>query len=542
MKMQSIMVVVKMMSKLSDLLSYAVFVGVFASGQAFAQIVSPNVVISELNGQQVFQGDGSYDQIDYNGNSASYTFIRNGDLSVSAKKPNGVTDRLINIDGFWFDGEQRWYSIDALAIDTTEGQTISGTAETYDQVDYPGYASDYYFTRNSDVSVSVKKSDGIIDTLINIDGLWFKDEAQWYAIGSLVDAFEGNRTITGNEEYDQVDYPGSAADYSFIQNANGSVTVSKPDGYTDTLIEIDGFWFQGEEAWYPLDSLTLRMNRTINGTDAYDQVDYDGLRTDYTFVRNANDTVSVYRPGGLTDTLTSVDGFWFRGEEVWYSIEDIFDVDTGTLINGVITGSNDVNDNLIGDASNNTFFAGRGIDLIQGGEGTDILRVDGDVFEWTYSDNASNTIVMTHPTWEENTLISVEQIFSLRSGQIFTLAQAIASTNGLPSFRLDNDNVINGTNGDDVIPAQVGVQGFYGGLGDDVYQGTNNFEQVNYDGARVEYTITLNDDGSILVDHPIWGSDTLNDIDALIFTGVEPGVGGVRTAPFEFISTDDLFA
>ena len=44
------------------------------------------------------------------------------------------------------------------------------------------------------------------------------------------------------------------------------------------------------------------------------------------------------------------------------------------------------------------------------------------------------------------------------------------------------------------------------------------------------------------MDHPIWGTDTLVNIDGLVFTGAEPGVGGAVSAPFEFISTDDLFA
>jgi Ca2+-binding RTX toxin-like protein len=139
-----------------------------------------------------------------------------------------------------------------------------------------------------------------------------------------------------------------------------------------------------------------------------------------------------------------------------------------------------------------------------------------------------------------NTLISIERIFSLRAGQDYTINQAIASTNGLPAFRLDNDNVINGTPGDDVIPAQTGVQGFYGGLGNDTYQGSNNFEQVNYDGARDEFTISRNANGSVSVNHPIWGNDTLIDIDGVVFTGVEPGVGGVRTAEFEYVSIADL--
>ena len=201
-----------------------------------------------------------------------------------------------------------------------------------------------------------------------------------------------------------------------------------------------------------------------------------------------------------------------------------------------------MNDFLNGTGGNDTFFAGRGTDVINGGAGNDTLNVDGDIFEWTFSANADGSVTMTHPTWGENTLIGIENIFSQRSGQSFTIDDAIASTDGLPRFRLDNDNVINGTNGDDNIQATADVQGFYGGTGDDVYFGTDNFEQVNYDGSRSEYNITQNNDGSITVDHPIWGTDTLNDIDALIFTGVEPGVGGAQSGPFEFVSTDDLFA
>ena len=508
-------------------------------GQAFAQVASPGVVITELNGQQVFQGDGGYDQIDYDGNSRDYTFVRNADLSVSVTKPDGVTDRLINIDGFWFSGEQQWYPIEDLEIPASSGQTIIGSPDTYDQVDYPGDSSDYVFILNADTSVSVTKPGGEIDTLNNIDGIWFSGEFEWYAIGDLIQDSNDDRTITGGPDYDQVDYPGAASDYAFVENANGSVTVTKPNGGVDTLISIDGFWFQGEEAWYPIESLTAPAGRTIVGTNAYDQVDYDGFRADYIFVENANGTVTVNRPGGLIDTLTSIDGFWFGGEEAWYSIEDIFDGNTGTLINGVITGSNDVNDNLSGDAGNNVFFAGRGADLIRGLAGRDTLRVDGDVLEWTYTQNG-DTLTMTHPTWGVNTLISIERIFSLRAGQDYTINQAIASTNGLPAFRLDNDNVINGTPGDDVIPAQTGVQGFYGGLGNDTYQGSNNFEQVNYDGARDEFTISRNANGSVSVNHPIWGNDTLIDIDGVVFTGVEPGVGGVRTAEFEYVSIADL--
>ena len=209
------------------------------------------------------------------------------------------------------------------------------------------------------------------------------------------------------------------------------------------------------------------------------------------------------------------------------------------MIDGVITGSNDVNDNVTGDAGDNIFFVGRGTDLVQGLGGNDTLRVDGDVFEWTYTQN-NGVLVMSHPTWGVNTLISIENIFSLRSGNSFTTNEAINSTVGLPALRVDNDNVINGTPGDDFIPGSAAVAGMYGGLGNDVFQGTAGFDQVNYDGARAEFTFSENADGSIRVSHPIWGTDTLIDIDGVIFTGFEPGVGGAQTAPFEFVNVSDL--
>ena len=512
----------------------------FVSGHAHAQVASPRVIVLEVNGQRIFQGSGAYDQIDYDGNSANYRFVSNADGSVSVTRPSGITDRLINIDGFWFSGEARWYAIEDLVTPASTNQTITGSANNYDQVDYPGNSRDYTFVRNSDASVSVTKPGGGIDRLVNIDGFWFSGEARWYPIGELVAPASGNQTITGGTGYDQVDYPGAAADYTFTQNANGSVRVEKPGGGIDTLVRIDGFWFQGEEAWYPIESLLAQQGQTIVGTNAYDQVDYDGFRSQYIFVQNANGSVTVNRPGGLIDNLTRIDGFWFRGEEAWYSIEDILNPDTGNVVGGVTTGSNNINDNLTGTAGNDVFFVGRGNDLVRGLGGQDTLRVDGDVFEWTYAQNG-DTVTMSHPTWGVNTLISIEQIFSLRSGSNFTINQAIASTNGLPAFRLDGDNVINGTPGNDFIPSQAGVQGFYGGLGNDTYQGTGNFEQVNYDGARAEYTFAQLANGSIRVTHPIWGTDTLTNIDGLIFTGVEPGAGGAQTADFEFVSTADLF-
>jgi len=178
-------------------------------------------------------------------------------------------------------------------------------------------------------------------------------------------------------------------------------------------------------------------------------------------------------------------------------------------VDGGILGSNDTNDTLQGGAEDNVFFVGRGVDFIDGGAGNDVLNVDGEAIEWTFTQLANGDVVMTHPTWGENTLSNVESIFFARSGETLSIQAAIAATAGLPAQRVDSDNVVNGTNGNDTIQVVDGLQGAYGGVGDDIYNGAaDSFSQVNYDGVRSEFTIVENANGSITVFHPIWGTDT----------------------------------
>ncbi len=436
--------------------------------------------------------------------------------------------------------------------------TFVGLSDEYSQVDYDGFAKEYTFTQNSDGSVTVAHAVWGTDTLSHIDGIWFGGQEEWMSLESLLTVVPVAPVPADPEPVFEL------SDYGVLIGNDADNTLYD----TSDIHSLFG---------------GLGDDNLIGLADEYSQADYNGFASEYTFTSNADGSVTVVHPVYGTDTLTHIDGIWFGGQKEWVSIDDLVDEatpadpapvdpapvdpapvdpapvdpapvdpapvdpapagpDTGVLIDGIITGSNDVDDTLIGDGGDNVFFAGRGTDVIQGGAGNDTLNVDGDIFEWTFSANADGSITMTHPTWGENTLVGIEQILSQRSGEVFSIDDAIASTNGLPRFRLDNDNVINGTNGDDTIAATADVQGFYGGTGDDVYFGTDSFEQVNYDGARSEYNISENGDGSITVDHPIWGTDTLNDIDALIFTGVEPGVGGAQSAPFEFIAVDDLFA
>lgn len=61
-------------------------------------------------------------------------------------------------------------------------------------------------------------------------------------------------------DYNQADLKGSASDYVFVRNADGTITVSSAATGTDTLTNIDGFWFYGEKRWYGADQLTQPAN------------------------------------------------------------------------------------------------------------------------------------------------------------------------------------------------------------------------------------------------------------------------------------------
>ena len=348
-------------------------------------------------------GGGDYNQVNYDGALSEYRFTQNTNGSVTVVHPQWGTDTLTDIDGVWFQGEGSWYSLaDAVALtggDTGGGSgggnpggtVFNGTAaqdnwlatnadETfnggngieYDQVDYRGSLSDYTFTRNADGTTTVEGF-GSTDTLSRIEGIWFQGEGAWYSIENAVAVTGGNtggntvfngtngqdfwvatntdETFNGGAgpEYDQVDYGGALSDYTFTRNADGSVTV-EGSGFTDTLRDIDGIWFQGEGTWYSVaDAVALtgdnggnaggnvfigtaaqdvwlatNADETFNGGNGieYDQVDYAGTAADYTFSQNADGSFTVTGLGS-TDTLINIEGIWFQGSAEWAAIDTL---------------------------------------------------------------------------------------------------------------------------------------------------------------------------------------------------------------------------
>lgn len=252
------------------------------------------------------------------------------------------------------------------------------------------------------------------------------------------DAFEG-----GGAGYDQVDLDGAATDWTFSRIADGSVTAVRDGWGTLSLKDIDGIYFYGSQQWASLNSLVPGSVNVIHATEAggyiqgtdgidhfiggagndtfygfkgndifeggsggSDQVDFDGLVSDWTFTRNADGSVTAVRDGWGTLSLKDIDSVFFYGNAQWSMLDAVAptqggtftgtpgdDALSGTSGNDQIDGlaGNDVlhglagkdiihgglgNDELFGEEGDDELFGGAGHDLIIAGDGNDILNGD----------------------------------------------------------------------------------------------------------------------------------------------------------------------
>ncbi len=204
------------------------------SDDVFNSLVGQDIVIGSDGNDTISLGDG-YDQVNYDGAAADYTYSRNADGSVTVTKPGGATDILSGVDGFWFQGEGAWYSMDAVLATFPGGNDGGGNNG--------GGGNIIDGTSGNDQLFGTAGND-IFESLIGQD----------VVIGSA-----GNDLINLGDGYDQIDYAGASDDYIIVNNGDGSYTVTKPGGDVDMLTGVDGFWFQGEGAWYAIDTLAIDL-------------------------------------------------------------------------------------------------------------------------------------------------------------------------------------------------------------------------------------------------------------------------------------------
>lgn len=289
-----------------------------------------DVIFAGVGDDEIDGEGGDYNQIDLLGASTDYVFAQNDDGSVTAVHVDYGTKTLANIDGAWFIGDQKWSTINDLLPEVeVVGKTIIGTDGDDNLVGTDG----------NDV---IKGGDGV----------------------DVIFAGAGDDDIDGEGgDYNQIDLLGASTEYTFNSNEDGTVTAVHAEYGAKTLANIDGAWFIGDQKWSSIDDLLPDgeiVGETITGTDGddylvgtkgddvflggdgndvmrggkgddiydgqggdYNQVDFSGSSTDYTFTKNSDGSITAEHAEYGKDILKEIDGVWFSGDEVWQAADDV---------------------------------------------------------------------------------------------------------------------------------------------------------------------------------------------------------------------------
>lgn len=149
-----------------------------------------NDTLYGLAGNDFLIGDGgSYNQADYDGYAADYTFTRNPDGSVTVSHPTDGVDTLVGIDGLWFHGEEQWYSITDLAPSATGETTSVGT----------GYGNYFGGTENDDTVNFTGGIGNYVDADAGNDTIVFSGDVTEYRIQGQGAHFVVSHVVTGEE-------------------------------------------------------------------------------------------------------------------------------------------------------------------------------------------------------------------------------------------------------------------------------------------------------------------------------------------------------
>ncbi len=201
---------------------------------------------------------------------------------------------MSTIKHFWFKSLLILAAILTTSI-SADAQTFNGDAQDntfsdvvgesntyfgrggYDHVIFEGSVANYGFFRTSHRVVQVWNRNRKRDILDKVEGVSFTQQGQIIDLKDIfaplagelnVRVFYGAETddiyrgfsshrafFSGNGGVDRVNYPHKAEQYSFEEQADGMVLVTKPNGDVDRLNSIEILFFIGENAAYDIDDL-----------------------------------------------------------------------------------------------------------------------------------------------------------------------------------------------------------------------------------------------------------------------------------------------
>lgn len=336
------------------------------SGADFLYGLDGDDVLAGRGGNDVYEGGGGEDTVSLLGLLANYTFTRNADGSVSVNDITGAdgVDLLRGVEGVFFEGSQVFRSITSLVgehgteaadswiegsvgNDTLYGlggdDTLVGRAGNdrldggsgFDQANYVGSFADFVFDRRADGSIVVTDTTGGegSDTLVDIEAVYFDGDQTWKAIGEVVAGYgtvgddawvegtlfsdniyglegddtlvgrEGDDFLYGGEGFDQANYFGSSTDFSFVQNADGSVTVTDLVGNegVDILSGIEAIYFDGDQVWGTIEDALAQLG---GGAGARQALPHEMAASPVLIYSGANDDDVGFHPVRGFDQLS----------------------------------------------------------------------------------------------------------------------------------------------------------------------------------------------------------------------------------------------
>jgi len=378
---------------------------------------------------------------------------------------------------------------------TVKGNVIDGGSGS-DTVQFDLALSQYVFLRTADGGIQVIAGDAM-DTIHTVEWASFADVTTPVAIDSLVSDYgtegddpllsgtdgrdslfglggddtllpgAGMDYVDGGAGEDQVNYLGDSTDFSFLRNADGSVSVSYDAGGAiedrGILANVEAVYFEGDSQWHSIVQLAgdygtgdndawlqgtsgadnlyglagddvligYQGNDLIDGGDGYDQVNYDGDLSGFTFVRNADGSVTVTDTAGNegADTVFSADAFYFNGSSDWRASNEVV-ADYGTADSDPWISGTEGTDNVYGLAGDDTLVGNGGNDQLFGGDGYDQANYFGSSSQYTFALNSDGSVTVTDTVGGEGVdiLHDVESLYFQGDDTWMTLDDALGGS------------------------------------------------------------------------------------------------------------------
>lgn len=504
------------------------------------------------NVEGIVLGDGT--QIGYDGNIITITDADNNDSNIDLTDYNvsrfvvntGDQNDVVNLGGIENDTTVNLGSGDNVVniVDSNYNTVVINGGTGTDTVTLSGNIADYTSIVNPDGTTTFTNSISGATTTLDLSLVENVNAAD----GSLI----GPTVINGTVGADNIDLT-AYNDAELIVNANsGNDTVSLGGSNNNVIVNLDS----GDNVVNVDDASANTF--VINGGTGVDTVNMDGNITDYTFIDNGDETLTLVNNLSGSETTVDIyvenvvmsDGVSVKYDNGFVTIVDApanpinldlsdnssvkfhitaSDMDDTITLGGdsnytvlnLNSGNNTVN---IDDTNNNTAF-------INGGTGIDTVNLGGTLSDYSITNNGDGVIVLNNNISGATTTIdsSVENIILGDGTQIAFEGRTNIITDAdnndsvidltdysVSRFVVNTGNeydVVNLGGMENIVTVNLGSGGSIVNIDDSnfntfVVNGGYNLDRVNFSGNFSDYRIVDNGDETLTLTNSISGATT----------------------------------